>query len=84
MTTEQNEEKQQIRIGDKVRLVSDWKNKTYMVYSVTYYYWGRTEYTIWIDDEYERVEWWQIELVPTELKIGFATPYEINPTHLWN
>lgn len=69
-----------IRIWDKVKFLSSTKNIAYVVYSITYYYWGRVEYTLWVDDEYERCEAWQITKFNDEQKIGFITPYEV---HVW-
>lgn len=69
---------QSFDIWDKVKLISDTKNKIYVIYSYTVYKWDRIVYTIWVDDEYESVEPWQIEQYYPKEPIWF------NKTIIWN
>lgn len=63
----------EFKIGDKVRLVSDTKNRTYTIYSYTTYANWRVNYTCWFDDEYDMYEPWQIQPYTPDIPMGFIT-----------
>lgn len=58
-------------IWDKVQLINCSKGKIYVIYSFTTYWDWRITYTIWVDDEYEVVEPWQVKPYVAPVNIWF-------------
>lgn len=68
---------QEYKIWEKVQLID--QDEVYRVYSITYYYWGRKEYTIWLWCDYlTRIQEWQLTPYVPPQSIWFITPYEVN------
>lgn len=60
-------------LGDKVKLLNDSKDKTYIIYSYTMYWDWRITYTLWEWEDYNVYEPWQVVEITPSTTMWFNT-----------